>query len=79
MEERINAGQSLRLKCRGQVYVDLMANEANTKYGAFPERLYIIYRGKIEYFGGIGPFGYTLPPVRDWLQKYVNSNRIFSI
>ena len=64
MGERIIAAQALRAKCKGSVFVDLMSNEANMKYGAFPERLVIIYQGKVEYLGGIGPFGYSFSPIR---------------
>lgn len=70
MEERIEAANVLKPSCRDELYVDYMTNEANQKYGAFPERVYVIYKGKIEYFGDVGPMGYTLEPVQKWLEEY---------
>lgn len=36
-------------------------------YAAWPERIYIIIDGVIVYKGGIGPFGYNLPEVQQFL------------
>ena len=49
------------------VLVDLMSNEANEKYGALPDRLYVIQNGKVMYDGGQGPFGYNLDKLEEWL------------
>ena len=41
------------------------------RYGAWPERLYIIIDGIVVYKGNVGPFGYKLPEVKEFLaQKF---------
>ncbi len=37
-----------------------MSNEAQIKYAAMPERLYIVQNGKIVYEGGPGPICYDI-------------------
>ena len=74
MEDRIVAAKTLKPNCRDTLYVDLMTNEANIKYGAFPERVYLIYKGKVEYFCGVGPAGYTLEPIKKWLQEFMSAS-----
>ena len=44
--------------------VDNMNDEANFAYGALPERLYIIYDGKIAFEGGIGPLWYDIDKMK---------------
>ncbi len=51
----------------GALLVDTLSNEANTKYAAWPERLYVIVDDVIVYKGGPGPFGYVLSDVQKWL------------
>jgi hypothetical protein len=46
---------------------DSMAGHAVDRYGAYPERLYIVQGGRVVYQGGKGPFGYKLPEVQRWL------------
>ena len=47
-----------------------MADEANARYAAWPERLYVVVDGVVAYKGGPGPFGYVLDDVRTWLQRH---------
>lgn len=51
----------------GTIVCDTMRGEVDDRYGAWPERLYIIEDGTIVYKGGEGPFGYKLAEVQDWL------------
>ncbi|XP_067667501.1 type I iodothyronine deiodinase-like [Haliotis asinina] len=50
--------------------IDDMSNNANRKYSALPERLYVILDGIIEYAGGSGPMSYSLPELEQWLNSY---------
>jgi len=51
------------------VVVDEMTNITATKYGAVPERLYVLQAGKVIYKGGIGPMNYCPKEVRSVLEK----------
>uniref|UniRef100_A0A3P8S5P1 Iodothyronine deiodinase n=1 Tax=Amphiprion percula TaxID=161767 RepID=A0A3P8S5P1_AMPPE len=51
------------------VVVDDMSNITAIKYGALPERLYVLHAGKVAYKGKEGPWGYSPPEVRSFLQK----------
>ena len=44
----------------GKLLADLMTDDACKAYGSFPDRLYVVHRGKIAYQGGRGPFGYKV-------------------
>jgi hypothetical protein len=57
-----------------ETLVDTMADEANTRYDAWPERLYIIVDGVVVYKGGAGPFGYRLDEVAAWLAAHTATN-----
>lgn len=70
LEDRLSAAQILVQKdplC--PVVVDEMDNETATKYGALPERLYVLQAGQVVYKGGLGPWGYSPQEVRSFLQK----------
>ncbi len=57
----------------GPVVVDTFGPTcAGSLYQAWPERLYIVVDGVVAYKSGPGPFGYTLPEVREWLEKRAN-------
>jgi len=56
--------QDLQLVCDGKLTGDMV-----TRYGAWPERLYIIVDGVVVYKGGMGPFDYRLYEVRAWLEN----------
>ena len=47
-----------------------MSNEACMKYGAFPERLFIVHEKKIAFLCGQGPFDYDLEGVEKWLKEF---------
>uniref|UniRef100_A0A7N6BIJ7 Iodothyronine deiodinase n=1 Tax=Anabas testudineus TaxID=64144 RepID=A0A7N6BIJ7_ANATE len=51
------------------VVVDEMDDVTAIKYGALPERLYVLRAGKVVYKGGPGPWGYNLQEVRSFLEK----------
>lgn len=51
------------------VVVDLMTDDANRKYAALPERLFGILNGKVGYAGDVGPYGYDIDAVEEWIQK----------
>ncbi|KAI3368842.1 hypothetical protein L3Q82_025823 [Scortum barcoo] len=70
LEERLCAARILVKKeplC--PVVVDEMDNVAAIKYGALPERLYVLQAGKIVYRGAVGPWGYNPQEVRSFLEK----------
>lgn len=70
LEERLSAAQILVQKeplC--PVVVDEMTNVAAIKYGAMPERLYVLQAGKVVYKGNMGPWGYDPLEVRTFLEK----------
>lgn len=48
---------------------DSMEGNIADRYGAWPERLYIIVDGVVVYKGGIGPFEYKLWEVQEWLAE----------
>ncbi len=55
-----------------QVVLDDMNNEACYRYGAAPERIYVIFEGNIVFQGSRGPMDYDIDKARNWLAKYVN-------
>lgn len=68
--DRLSAAQILvDLQPRCPVVVDDMSNVAASKYGAIPERLYVLQAGKVLYKGSIGPWGYYPSEVRSFLEK----------
>lgn len=70
LEERLSAAQILIQEdplC--PVVVDDMRDTTSTKYGAMPERLYILQAGKVVFKGEKGPWGYKPEKVHAFLQK----------
>uniref|UniRef100_A0A7S4NQC0 Iodothyronine deiodinase n=1 Tax=Paramoeba aestuarina TaxID=180227 RepID=A0A7S4NQC0_9EUKA len=55
---------------KGDVVVDLMTNEVEKKFAAWPERLYVLLNGVIIYKGGKGPEGYVLSELVSVLDQY---------
>ncbi len=51
----------------GTVVVDTIEGEAEARYAAWPERLFVVVDGVVVYKGGPGPFGYVLSDVEKWL------------
>lgn len=74
MEEKIKAANVLRKEGAQHlegcpILVDSIENEAETKYSGLPERLYVILDNKIVYTGDMGPFGYSIKDVDQFLSK----------
>uniref|UniRef100_A0A3Q3KW99 Iodothyronine deiodinase n=1 Tax=Mastacembelus armatus TaxID=205130 RepID=A0A3Q3KW99_9TELE len=70
LEDRLSAARILVQKeplC--PVVVDEMDDVTAIKYGALPERLYVLQAGKVVYKGGTGPWGYNPLEVRSFLEK----------
>jgi len=49
--------------------VDLMDNAVSYAFGAIPERLAILKDGKLQFLGGAGPYGYSIPACLEALRK----------
>lgn len=70
LEDRLAAAEVLAKEdplC--PIVVDDLTNTAAAKYGALPERLYVLQNGNVIYKGGMGPFGYDPQEVRRVLEK----------
>jgi|GEM_PF-2773268 len=53
-----------------EVVVDSMDDQSEQAYAAWPERLYVIGAdGRIAYKGGMGPDGFDIDEVEDWLRS----------
>ena len=50
-----------------KVLVDDMDNRANIAFGAIPERLAVLYDGKLKWLGGSGPFKYSVEELENYL------------
>mmetsp|Transcript_14003 Transcript_14003/g.55215 ORF Transcript_14003/g.55215 Transcript_14003/m.55215 type:complete len:87 (-) Transcript_14003:43-303(-) len=73
LAERVaNAREFVERECTGDIdlVIDLMDNNAEKAYCAWPERLFIVLNGVTQYVGGCGPFGYVTEEVRVWLRVY---------
>ena len=60
-EERADVAEAcaVRLQIRMPVLVDAIDNEVASRYGGWPDRLYLIGRdGRVAFQGGEGPFGF---------------------
>uniref|UniRef100_A0AAV2KY66 Iodothyronine deiodinase n=1 Tax=Knipowitschia caucasica TaxID=637954 RepID=A0AAV2KY66_KNICA len=74
LEDRLSAARILVQKDpRCPVVVDKMSNSTSIKYGALPERLYVLQAGKVMYKGKMGPWGYNPLEVRVFLEKMKTS------
>ena len=73
IEARLAAAGRLaenRLPC--EMVVDSMSNRANKSYSAAPEKFVVIGEGgKVEYIGRMGPVGYRVEEVREWIESYL--------
>jgi len=72
MQEKIDAARILKKEGKEAlegcpIVVDSMDNEVEKKYSGLPERLYVILDNKIVYTGGMGPFGYSISEVDEFL------------
>ena len=44
-----------------------MDNLANVTFGAIPERLAVLFNGKVQWLGGPGPFKYSVEELENYL------------
>ena len=72
-ERRAAAGQCEEaLKYRIRTYVDELDDRVNKAYAAYPTRLYLIdLEGKINYAGGLGPWGFKPPELKKAIENYL--------
>ena len=60
------------LKYGIRTYVDGMDDRVNAAYAAWPTRLYLVGAdGKVEYAGGLGPFGFKPKELGEAIAKYL--------
>jgi hypothetical protein len=73
-QRRVVAGQcDDALKYGIRTYVDEMDDAVNKAYAAWPTRLYLVgLDGRIEYAGGIGPFGFKPAELDRAIQGYLS-------
>ena len=50
-----------------KILVDDMDNRANITFGAIPERLAVVYDGKLKWLGGPGPFKHSVEELETYL------------
>ena len=53
------------------IAVDLYENKATEAYASMPERLYVIYEGRIVYEGKVTPYYYNLDEMVSTMKKYI--------
>ena len=72
LEDRVDNANVLFEKINFPInfYIDTMTNQACNAFGALPERLAVILDGKIEFLGGTGPTGYSIPELENHLMRY---------
>ena len=70
-EERFDTAMKFRKNVEGtikvKVLVDDMDNRANITFGAMPERLAVLYEGKLKWLGGPGPFKHSVEDLERYL------------
>jgi Iodothyronine deiodinase len=76
IDERAAAAEAcaVRLRTRIPVALDALDNEVASRYGAWPDRLYLVGRdGRIAYQGGEGPFGFVPEELDAAIQRELTS------
>jgi len=70
-EERFDTAKELKkmveTTIKVQVLVDSIDNKANITFGAMPERLAVLYQGKLQWLGGPGPFKHSVEDLEKYL------------
>ena len=70
-EERFDTAMEFRNKItdivQAKFLVDEMDNLANVTFGAIPERLAVLFNGKVQWLGGPGPFKYSIEELENYL------------
>lgn len=74
LSDRLSAASLFRdhKKLEMDILVDSMKGQVCDRYEAWPERLYIIQDGVVVYKGGVGPQGYKIPEVQQFLKSKFN-------
>lgn len=80
MEDKMEAARTLKEEAGeslegSPILVDPWDNPAMEAYAGFPERLYVILDGTIVYEGGMGPFGYKIEEVKEYLNKFCQKSK----
>ena len=80
MEDRLQAAQMLTslVDSLTPTLVDTLEDEALVSYAAFPDRLYIALDGRVAYEGKIGPWGYDVQEIRNWLNAWKGQSNVSS-
>ena len=74
LDGRVAAARTLcgELRERGAaalpLYVDLLENAASYAFGALPERLVVLHRGRVAFIGGKGPEEYSVDQLEAFLR-----------
>ena len=50
-----------------KILVDEMDNRASIGFGAMPERLAVVFDGKLQWIGGGGPSNYSVDDLENYL------------
>ena len=70
-EERFDTAAEFRNNIadivQAKFLVDGMDNLANVTFGAIPERLAVLFNGKVQWLGGPGPFKYSVEELENYL------------
>ena len=71
-EERFDTARNFKKmienKLKVQILVDDMDNKANITFGATPERLAVLFQGKLQWLGGPGPFKHSVEDLEKYLE-----------
>jgi len=70
MEFKNNISDIVKVK----FLVDEMDNLANITFGAIPERLAVLFNGKVQWLGGPGPFKYSIEELEKYLSTLSKNN-----
>lgn len=71
LRERLAAARRLLREnpvIQAPLFLDSMTNDAERRYAAHPERLYVVSGGKVVFKGGKGPFGYLPEDLEKFLE-----------
>ena len=74
-EERLDTAIMFRKRVEDvikvKILVDDMDNRANIVFGAIPERLAVLYNGKLKWLGGPGPMKYSVEDLENYLSTLI--------
>ena len=80
MQDRINAAYKYQqlADTKMTIVVDIIDDEDNaeTLYASWPDRLYIIQNKEIVFKGDLGPNGYKIDKVKEWINQYLLSKNM---